>query len=277
MKKFPANFIAEGLDQTRGWFYTLMVISTAVKGQAPFKNLIVNGIVLAEDGSKMSKSKKNYPDPLDIAKNYGADACRLYLCNSPVVRAESLQFKEEGVKGVVREIFLPWFNAYRFLIQNVSRYEADNGKNFVYDSKIKELIKKDDGNVLDKWILSATQNLVKFVRKEMETYHLYNVVRPLLSFLDQLTNWYVRMNRPRMKGEMGVDEQVRSLNVLYEVLLNTVTLMACITPFLTEHIYQNLRNGLSVEDKVLNQESIHFLQIPEVDESLLNEKVEKRV
>jgi isoleucyl-tRNA synthetase len=90
MKGFPANFIAEGLDQTRGWFYTLMVISTAVKGQAPFKNLIVNGIVLAEDGSKMSKSKKNYPDPLAVARQYGADACRLYLCNSPVVRAEPL-------------------------------------------------------------------------------------------------------------------------------------------------------------------------------------------
>ena len=93
-----------------------MVISTAVKGQAPFKNLIVNGIVLAADGEKMSKSKKNYPDPMLIAKNYGADACRLYLCNSPVVRAEFLQFKEQGVKNVVREIFLPWFNAYRFLI-----------------------------------------------------------------------------------------------------------------------------------------------------------------
>ena len=89
-KGFPANFIAEGLDQTRGWFYTLMVISTAVKGCAPFKNLIVNGIVLAEDGTKMSKSKKNYPDPMFITKAYGADACRLYLCNSPVVRAESL-------------------------------------------------------------------------------------------------------------------------------------------------------------------------------------------
>lgn len=116
MKGFPANFIAEGLDQTRGWFYTLMVISTAIKGCAPFQNLIVNGIVLAEDGSKMSKSKKNYPDPTFIADQYGADACRLYLCNSPVVRAEPLKFAEEGVKTVVRDVFLPWFNAYRFLI-----------------------------------------------------------------------------------------------------------------------------------------------------------------
>lgn len=130
MKGFPANFIAEGLDQTRGWFYTLMVISTAVKGAAPFKNLIVNGIVLAKDGKKMSKRLKNYPDPMNIARDYGADACRLYLCNSPVVRAETLKFKEEGVLGVVREIFLPWYNAYRFLIQNISRYEQDTGSSF---------------------------------------------------------------------------------------------------------------------------------------------------
>ena len=115
-KGFPADFIAEGLDQTRGWFYTLMVISCAVKDQAPFKNLIVNGIVLAEDGAKMSKSKKNYPDPLWIAKAHGADACRLYLCNSPLVRAEPLKFSGDGVKAIVRDIFLPWFNSYRFCV-----------------------------------------------------------------------------------------------------------------------------------------------------------------
>jgi isoleucyl-tRNA synthetase len=203
MKGFPANFIAEGLDQTRGWFYTLMVISTAVKGCAPFQNLIVNGIVLAEDGTKMSKSKKNYPDPMFITKAYGADACRLYLCNSPVVRAESLQFKESGVKSVIREIFLPWYNAYRFLIQNISRYESANGKNFTFDSKLSSRLDANS-NLMDRWIMSATQNLIKLVRAEMDAYRLYNVVKPLLSFLDQLTNWYVRLNRTRMKGEDGI-------------------------------------------------------------------------
>mmetsp|Transcript_8452 Transcript_8452/g.14175 ORF Transcript_8452/g.14175 Transcript_8452/m.14175 type:complete len:487 (+) Transcript_8452:1128-2588(+) len=235
MKGFPANFIAEGLDQTRGWFYTLMVISTAVKQQAPFKNLIVNGIVLGSDGQKMSKSKKNYPDPMLITKNYGADACRLYLCNSPVVRAESLVFKEEGVKGVVREIILPWFNAYRFLVQNISRYEQDTGKNFVFDSALKGQMK--EGNLMDRWIVSSNQNLIRLVRKEMDSYKLYNVVRPLLSFLDSLTNWYVRLNRSRMKGEEGLDEQMKSLNILFDVLLNTCVLMSCITPFITEHMY----------------------------------------
>jgi len=115
-----------------------MVISTAVKGREPFSNLIVNGIVLAEDGTKMSKSKKNYPDPMFIAHQYGADACRLYLCNSPVVRAEPLKFASEGVKGIVREVFLPWFNAYRFLVQNVSRWEKHTNKHFVYDPSLKE-------------------------------------------------------------------------------------------------------------------------------------------
>lgn len=100
-----------------------MVISTIVKQTAPFKNLIVNGIVLASDGTKMSKRKKNYPEPMIVARKHGADAVRLYLCNSPVVRAESLKFEEDGVKSVVREIFLPWFNAYRFLMQNISRFE----------------------------------------------------------------------------------------------------------------------------------------------------------
>lgn len=253
-----------------------MVISTAVKGQAPFKNLIVNGIVLAEDGTKMSKSKKNYPDPLHIANTYGADACRLYLCNFPVVRAESLKFEEFGVKAVVREIFLPWFNAYRFLIQNISRFEQDTGANFVYDRNMKTEISQN-GNLMDRWIVSATQNLIKLVRQEMEAYKLYNVVKPLLGFLDQLTNWYVRLNRPRMKGGEGVDEQKKSLNILFDVLLNVTTLMASITPFITDHFYQNLKNGINPNDKDLYQESIHFLQIPEVNESLLDPLVEKRI
>ena len=112
---------------------------------------------------------------------------------------------------------------------------------------------------MDRWIISATQNLIKLVRAEMDAYRLYNVVKPLLSFLDQLTNWYVRLNRTRMKGEDGVKEQQQSLNILYDVLLNTSTLMSCITPFITEHMYQNLKNGLGEEDKELNQQSIHFL------------------
>nr|NVI69494.1 Isoleucyl-tRNA synthetase [Cucujiformia] len=107
---FPADFIAEGIDQTRGWFYTLIVISTALFNKAPFKNLIANGLILAGDGQKMSKSKKNYPDPMEVVHKYGADALRLYLINSPVVRAENLRFKEEGVRDIIKDVFLPWYN-----------------------------------------------------------------------------------------------------------------------------------------------------------------------
>ncbi|KAJ6741157.1 SOLEUCYL-TRNA SYNTHETASE, partial [Salix purpurea] len=122
-KNFPGHFVAEGLDQTRGWFYTLMVLSTALFGKPAFKNLICNGLVLAEDGKKMSKSLKNYPSPMDVINDYGADALRLYLINSPVVRAETLRFKKEGVFNVVK-VFLPWYNAYRFLVQNAKRLEV---------------------------------------------------------------------------------------------------------------------------------------------------------
>jgi len=216
-----------------------MVISTAIKGCAPFKNLIVNGIVLAEDGSKMSKSKKNFPDPQIIADNYGADACRLYLCNSPVVRAEPLKFSQEGVRNVVRDIFLPWFNAYRFLIQNITRWETRSGKNFVFDPSLKyKLLADPNSNFTDNWIIAANQNLIKFVRHEMDTYKLFNVVRPTLDFLEDLTNWYVRLNRPRMKGDDNTDDdQFNSLNTLYDVLLNATILMSPITPFLSEHIF----------------------------------------
>lgn len=136
---FPADFIAEGLlsvecwclirsalagiDQTRGWFYTLLVLSTALFDRPPFKNLVCHGLVLAADGNKMSKSKKNYPDPLDVVEKYGADSLRLYLINSPVVRGENLRFREEGVHQVLKDVFLPWYNAYRFFVDNVQFYE----------------------------------------------------------------------------------------------------------------------------------------------------------
>jgi len=223
-KIFPANFIAEGLDQTRGWFYTLMVISTIVKGCAPFQNLIVNGIVLAESGEKMSKSKKNYPDPTEIANVHGADAVRLYLCNSPAVRAEDLKFSGQGVKDIVKDIFLPYYNAYRFMIQNITRFEKRTGKPFVYDPTLKFAISNDkDANYMDKWIVAANQRLIKSVRVELDNYRLYTVVREILEFLENLTNWYVRLNRPRMRGEEGieVDDQYASLNTIFDVILNT--------------------------------------------------------
>lgn len=133
LKRFPADFISEGIDQTRGWFYTLNVISTALFDSHPYKNLIVNGLVLAEDGKKMSKRLNNYPNPMEVVNRLGADAIRLYLINSPLVKGESLNFKEQGVKDIIKDIFLPWYNAYRFLIQNLKRWETVNNTKFIFD------------------------------------------------------------------------------------------------------------------------------------------------
>uniref|UniRef100_A0A8D1FQ09 Isoleucine--tRNA ligase, cytoplasmic n=1 Tax=Sus scrofa TaxID=9823 RepID=A0A8D1FQ09_PIG len=165
---FPADFIAEGIDQTRGWFYTLLVLATALFGRPPFKNVIVNGLVLASDGQKMSKRKKNYPDPLSIIHKYGADALRLYLINSPVVRAENLRFKEEGVRDVLKDVLLPWYNAYRFFIQNVLRLQKAPYTPFLTElmyQNLKMLI--DPVSVRDKDTLSIHYLMLPHVREEL--------------------------------------------------------------------------------------------------------------
>eukprot|EP00887_Chlorella_sp_A99_P005236 scaffold1.g5236.t1 len=251
-KGFPADFVAEGLDQTRGWFYTLMVLSTALFDKPAFKNLVCNGLVLAADGKKMSKRLKNYPDPLEVVHKYGADALRLYLINSPVVRAETLKFREEGVFQVVKEVFLPWYNAYRFLVQNVRRWEAELGRAF--DPSALDLAAAT--NVLDRWIGAASRSLVTFVREEMEAYRLYTVVPYLVKFVDSLTNIYVRYNRKRLKGRGSEEDCAMALTALYDVLL---TVMSPFTPFFTESLYQNLRRCLPAGAAPA---SVHYCEMP---------------
>ncbi|KAG5897843.1 hypothetical protein JTB14_011841 [Gonioctena quinquepunctata] len=266
-ESFPADFIAEGIDQTRGWFYTLIVISTALFGKAPFKNLIANGLVLASDGQKMSKRKQNYPDPLEIVNKYGADALRLYLINSPVVRAENLRFKEEGVRDIVKDVFLPWYNAFRFLLQNFEIYVQNNKTALRYDEK--NLCSE---NIMDKWILSFTQSLLSYIRKEMDLYHLYNVIPRLTKFFDYLTNWYVRMNRKRLKGEGGEQDTRVVLTTLFNILLNIVKMMAPFAPFLSETMYQYLKE--LIDSKV---DSVHYLMLPEPNEKLIDINIERAV
>lgn len=281
-KGFPADFIAEGLDQTRGWFYTLMVLSTALFGQPAFKNLIVNGLVQASDGKKMSKRLKNYPDPVLVINKYGADALRMYLINSPVVRAEQLKFQEAGVLGVVKEVFLPWYNAVRFFLQNVERWEG-NGQKFVPSvDKVRAT-----SNPTDIWICAATQSLIKFVHGEMEGYRLYTVMPALVKFVTQLTNWYLRLNRDRLKGLEGEDSEKETgtgLQVMYDALLDVTIIMAPFTPFITEFFYQRLRKfqpsyedaegGGGKNNPVMpgKSDSVHFLSLPTYDESRLNQE-----
>jgi isoleucyl-tRNA synthetase len=162
---FPADFIAEGLDQTRGWFYTLTVLGNHLFDVSPFKNCIVNGLVLAEDGKKMSKSLKNYPDPSAVIDAHGSDALRLYLINSPVVRAESLRFKEQGVKEIVAKVLLPLWNSWRFFFEQTSLYKKNTGEDFVASA---DFAHKTFNNVMDRWVLADLQSMLKFIEEEMK-------------------------------------------------------------------------------------------------------------
>lgn len=168
-KSFPGNFIAEGLDQTRGWFYTLVVMGTHLFDKMPFQNCVVNGIVLAEDGKKMSKRLKNYPDPTLVMEKYGSDALRMYLINSPVVRAEPLRFKETGVKEVVQKVLLPLWNSYNFFDAQVALLKKVENVDYMWDTTMEST----NTNVMDKWILASCQSLLEYVNQEMSSeYHI---------------------------------------------------------------------------------------------------------
>jgi isoleucyl-tRNA synthetase len=160
--EFPAQFIAEGLDQTRGWFYTLLILGVHLFGKAPYENVVVNGIVLAEDGKKMSKRLKNYPEPELVLGKYGADAIRLYLINSAVVRAEPLKFKEDGVREIVSSVLIPWKNSFIFFEQQTVLYKKKGHGEFVFNPGHHQ-----STNPLDKWIMASAQSLIAYVKQEM--------------------------------------------------------------------------------------------------------------
>lgn len=272
--RFPANFISEGLDQTRGWFYTLTVLGTHLFNSAPFKNVIVSGIVLASDGKKMSKRLKNYPDPNLVLNKYGSDALRLYLINSPVLRAETLKFKEEGVKEVVSKVLIPWWNSYKFLEGQVALLKKMQDVDFQYDES------RVSTNVMDRWLLASIQSLIKFIHAEMAGYRLYTVVPRLLNLIDELTNWYIRFNRSRLKGENGVDDCLLALNTLTDALFILSRAMAPFTPFLADTIYQKMKPFFTSEYLATLTEddrSIHFLSYPTVNEAAFDEKIELAV
>ena len=242
---FPADFIAEGLDQTRGWFYTLMVLGTLLFGTAPYRNVVVNGLVLAEDGKKMSKRLKNYPDPKEVIETYGADALRLYLINSPVVRAENLRFSENGVKQILRDLLIPWWNAYSFFVTyaNADRFEEA------------EVTVPDSPNVLDRWIVSSMETLIHDVTAAMDGYDLQRAVRPFVAFIDDLTNWYIRRSRRRFwKSEDDGDKRCAYRTLRY-VLVQLSKVAAPFCPFVSDRIYRNLR-GAS------DPESVHLCDFP---------------
>lgn len=270
---YPGDFIAEGLDQTRGWFYTMSVLGTALFDTFPYKNCVVNGIVLAEDGKKMSKSLKNYPDPNLVMDKYGSDPLRLYMINSPVVRAEPLRFKEEGVKQIVSSVILPLWNSYNFMDQQVALLKKAEGIDFIW----KPEDEAKNTNVMDRWILASCQSLLQFVDQEMAAYRLYTVVPRLLGLIDNTTNWYIRFNRRRLKGEGGTEETLHSLNTLFEVLYTLVRALAPFVPFISDNIYQRILHLIPSHIQGKDPRSVHFLPYPEVRQELFDAEVERRV
>ncbi|TNY21876.1 putative ILS1-isoleucyl-tRNA synthetase [Rhodotorula diobovata] len=275
-QSFPADFISEAMDQTRGWFYTLLVLASHLFDTAPWKNLIVCGHVLAADGKKMSKSLRNYPDPNMILDKYGADALRLFLINSPVVRGDSLRFKEEGVKDVISHVLLPLLNSFRFFLGQAALLKKDQGVDFKYDPK-----SLGSSNVMDRWILARCQTLIQNVKTEMEAYRLYTVVGQMLNLIDELTNWYIRFNRRRLKGENGLEDTTHALNTLFETLFTLVRTLSCFTPFLTEHIYQGLRPYFPDDTASLevgsDLRSLHFLSFPKARAEYFDPVIERQV
>jgi isoleucyl-tRNA synthetase len=266
---FPAQFIAEGLDQTRGWFYTLMVLSTALFKKPAFKNVVVNGLVLAEDGLKMSKRLKNYPDPLHVVHEYGADALRLYMINSPVVKAESLRFSEEGVKHSLRHLLIPLWNAYSFFVTyaNVDSWSPDAA---ACAGETSPSERERSSNLLDRWIESSLANLCREVTEAMDNYDLQRAVRPFVAFIEDLTNWYIRRSRRRFwKSDDDSDKQ-QAYATLYHTLIELCKIAAPFTPFIADEIYRNLRTGDMPE-------SVHLCDFPTAAGAQRDENLEKQM
>ncbi len=260
---FPADFIAEGLDQTRGWFNKLTVLASALFDKEAFKNVIVNGIILAEDGKKLSKRLRNYTPPEEVIDKLGADALRLFLINSPAVRAEDLRFSEKGVTEMARSILLPFWNAYSFFVTyaNVDGWKP-NGES-----------KPSSTNELDQWIVSLLNHVIESVNKEMEKYNLFQVVPLLVDFIDNLTNWYIRRSRRRFWKSENDNDKDYAYATLYYVLVEFSKVMTPFLPFLTEAIYRNLVVNVNKDDP----ESIHLTSYPESDKSMINYDMEIRM
>ena len=257
-KQFPADFIAEGIDQTRGWFYVLLVISTIISGESSYKNVLVNDLMLDANGKKMSKSLGNIVEPFTTIENYGADSVRFYLMNIGPVWTP-IKFDHKALDEVVSKFFNTLKNTYTFFELYAN---TDNVDPRTYDVKYDEL------DEIDKWLLSKYNNLVKNVTDAYEEYDLNKVVKFLITFLnDDLSNWYIRRNRRRFWGSELDTSKKAVYKTTYDVLIGFLKLVAPITPFITDDIYT----------KLTNEESIHLSNFPTYDESKVNEKIENRM
>ena len=240
-RAFPAEFISENLDQTRGWFYTLTILSAALFDKPAFRNCIVGGMLLAEDGRKLSKRLKNYPDPTEMLDTYGADALRLYLLNSPAMKGEELRLSADGIKQSLRDVIIPLWNAYSFFVTyaNIDGWSpvagatgSGNASAFPHQTGMT--------NRLDRWILSELQTLVHTINEEMEAYRLYRTVPAMVGFVEKLTNWYIRRSRRRFWKSEDDTDKASAYATLYQVLVTFTKSLAPVLPFVSETIYRNL-------------------------------------
>ncbi len=247
---FPADFIGEAQDQTRGWFRVLHIVATALTGKPAFKNVIVTGMVLNEDGKKMSKRDKNYTDSFEVIETYGADALRMYLLSSPVVSGESLSFSTRDIDEVVRKFLT--------ILWNVSVFY----KTYAGEDRI-ELAKPRSAHVLDRWITARLHALIVEVTQAYERYDLASAVRPLRIFVDDLSTWWLRRSRDRMRGENAY-ERMDALKTLREVMTDLSVLMAPVTPFMAERLYKDAE-GMKA--------SVHLEKWPKEDPRIIDERL----
>ena len=267
---FPADFICEGLDQTRGWFYTLTILAAALFDERAFKACVVNGLVLAEDGKKMSKSLHNYKDPVAVMNKFGADALRLFLMNSAVTRGEDLCYSDEGVREVLKSFILPLWSAYGFYVT----YANIDG----WPEKIPAPAKIGgaEANQLDRWILSVCEAMIEKVTAGLEAYDLQASIAPIVDFVDLLNNWYIRRSRRRFwrsaseGGAAGAADKASAYATLERVLTRLSLVLAPFAPFVADEIWRNLRRpGAS--------DSVHLAVWPAYDASIRDESLERKM
>jgi isoleucyl-tRNA synthetase len=244
---FPADFIAEGQDQTRGWFYTMLLLGVGLFDKSPYENVVVNGMILAEDGRKMSKSLNNYPDPLDVIDKYGADALRYYLVTSPVVSAEDLNFSERGVDEVCKKIIQRTQNVLSFY----EMYRPDADVAGVLHESTDDFV-----SVLDRWMLTRLSELLSTVTDSLDSYRLSGAARPIADFVDDLSTWYLRRSRDRFKSDNAKEKLNASQNLAF-IMREFSKIIAPFMPFLAEEIFQSLRTENDAE-------SVHLSDWPDL-------------
>ncbi|MBO4509321.1 MAG: isoleucine--tRNA ligase [Spirochaetaceae bacterium] len=256
---FPAKFISEGLDQTRGWFYTLTVLAVALFDKPAFENCVVNGLVLASDGKKMSKSLRNYTDPALVIQQFGADALRLFLMHSAAVKADDLKYSDDGVRDILKGILIPLWNSYSFYI-TYANIDGVTATGHAFDNALPT-------NPLDRWLLSVTQKLAGDVSAALDNYDLSGAIDPIVSYIDDLNNWYIRRSRRRFWKSENDSDKKEAYEALY-IALKTLSLVAApVVPFITEAMWQNLRTA---DDPI----SVHLADYPVCDESKRDLKLE---